>query len=186
VPGPLVVAVAQPPAPVAEGQATYIAVLAVDRAGASVAYRKMWLGDEEAARFSPGPAPARITVDGHRLWVAVASFAGPTGGGYHETAGRSGIWAPDGALITGTGSRSGEATSATFDQGNMEGLEPESRLPIRGPGLAGEARAGGWGLGPRGQHGQPRTSGRRWSRLGIEVRTWAVNDVSTSATATPG
>jgi predicted amidohydrolase len=153
---------------VAEGQATHIAVLAFDGATVTVAYRKMWLGEEEAVRFTPGPAPAKITVDGwrlglavckdtgvarhaaataalgidaylagtvkhageaelqherarriaagHRVWVAVASFAGPTGGGYHETAGRSGIWAPDGALITGTGSRSGEATSAAFDQ----------------------------------------------------------------------
>jgi predicted amidohydrolase len=166
-------------APVAEGRASYIAVLAVDRAGASVAYRKMWLGDEEAVRFTPGPEPARIVVDGwrlglavckdtgvpghaadtaalgidaylagtvkhadeaelqherarriaveHRVWVAVASFAGATGGGYDETAGRSGIWAPDGGLISGTGSGCGEATSVTFDKFNMEGLVPESR-----------------------------------------------------------
>ena len=33
---------------------------------------------------------------GHHLWVALASFAGPTGGGYDQTAGQSGIWAPDG------------------------------------------------------------------------------------------
>ena len=155
-------------APVAEGQAAYIAVLAFSQGGAAVAYRKMWLGDEEAVRFTPGPGPARITVDGwrlglavckdtgvpahaadtaalgvdaylagtvkrpgeaelqheraariaagHGLWVAVASFAGPTGGGYGETAGRSGIWAPGGTLITGTGSPPGEATSSTFDQ----------------------------------------------------------------------
>jgi predicted amidohydrolase len=166
-------------APVAEGRASYIAVLAVDRAGASVAYRKMWLGDEEAVRFTPGPEPARIVVDGwrlglavckdtgvpghaadtaalgidaylagtvkhadeaelqheracriaveHRVWVAVASFAGATGGGYDQTAGRSGIWAPDGGLISGTGSGCGEATSVTFDKFNMEGLVPESR-----------------------------------------------------------
>jgi predicted amidohydrolase len=159
-------------APVAEGEATYIAVLAFggdgdgDPGRVTVAYRKMWLGDEEAVRFTPGPAPAMITVDGwrlglavckdtgvaqhaadtaalgvdaylagtvkfpdeaalqherarriateHRLWVAVASFAGPTGGGYGQTAGRSGIWAPDGTLISGTGSQAGEATSAAF------------------------------------------------------------------------
>ena len=155
-------------APVAEGPDTYIAVLAVDGTGATVAYRKMWLGDEEAVRFTPGPEPARITVDGwrlglavckdtgvprhaadtaalgidaylagtvkhadeaeeqhararriaagHGLWVAVASMAGPTGGGYHQTAGRSGIWAPDGTQTAGTGSQPGEATSTTFDQ----------------------------------------------------------------------
>ncbi len=63
-------------APVAEGQATYIAVLALDGAGVTVAYRKMWLGDEEAARFSPGPEPAKITVDGWRLGLAVCKDTG--------------------------------------------------------------------------------------------------------------
>jgi predicted amidohydrolase len=154
-------------APVAEGQAVHIAVLAFDGGGVTVAYRKMWLGDEEADRFTPGPEPGQITVDGwrlglavckdtgvpehaaataalgvdaylagtvkhageaglqherarriatgHRLWVAVASFAGPTGGGYQQTAGHSGIWGPDGTLRAGTGSRPGDATSAAFD-----------------------------------------------------------------------
>jgi predicted amidohydrolase len=168
-------------APVAEPgrDAVFIAVLAFDQAGASVAYRKMWLGDEEAVRFTPGPGSARIIVDGwrlglavckdtgvpehaadtaalgidaylagtvkhadeaalqherarriaieHRVWVAVASFAGATGGGYDETAGRSGIWGPDGGLINGTGSGCGEATSVTFGKSDMEGLVPESR-----------------------------------------------------------
>jgi predicted amidohydrolase len=36
----------------------------------------------------------------HGVWVAFASFAGPTGDGYTDTAGRSTIWAPDGAVIT--------------------------------------------------------------------------------------
>ena len=146
---------------------TYIAVLAFDGTQVTVAYRKMWLGDEEAVRFRPGREPGRITVDGwrlglavckdtgvaqhaadtaalgvdaylagtvkhageaelqheraraiaagHRLWVAVASFAGPTGGGYDQTAGRSGIWAPDGTLVTGTGPRPGDVMSAAFE-----------------------------------------------------------------------
>jgi predicted amidohydrolase len=144
----------------------FIAVLAVDGQGATVAYRKMWLGEEEAGRFTPGPGPAKITVDGwrlglavckdtgvarhaadtaalgvdaylagtvkgageaelqhdrarriatgHRLWVAVASFAGPTGGGYAETAGRSGIWAPDGTLVAETGPQAPAVGVATF------------------------------------------------------------------------
>ena len=33
------------------------------------------------------------------VWVAVASFAGPTGGGFAETAGRSGIWSPTGEVV---------------------------------------------------------------------------------------
>lgn len=142
----------------------FIAVLAVTGHGVSVAYRKMWLGEEEAGRFTPGPGPRRITVGGWRLglavckdtgvaqhaagtaalgidaylagtvkhdheaelqherargiarqygtWVAVASFAGPAGGGYDQTAGRSGIWAPGGTLVSGTGSAPGEVSRA--------------------------------------------------------------------------
>jgi predicted amidohydrolase len=149
------------------GNAVYIAVLAFDGPAApAVAYRKMYLGDEEATRFTPGSEPREITVDGwrlglavckdtgvpahaaataalgvdaylagtvkgrdeaalqheraraiatrHRLWVAVASFAGPTGGGYDQTAGRSGIWSPDGILAAGTGPRPGDVASAAF------------------------------------------------------------------------
>jgi predicted amidohydrolase len=189
-------------APVADpgGQAVYIAVLAFDGGPVTVAYRKMWLGDEEAARFTPGPEPTRITVDGwrlglavckdtgvpqhvadtaalgidaylagtvkgadeaelqherarriatgHRLWVAVASFAGPTGGGYGQTAGRSGIWSPDGTLISGTGRNAGEATSATFGKLDMEGHVTRSRVQ---PGTLsrGPRGAGGPGSGSR-------------------------------------
>jgi predicted amidohydrolase len=160
------VALAGAPVPGTGGE-VFIAVLAIDPRGATVAYRKMWLGEEEAERFTPGPKPAKIEVDGwrlglavckdtgvarhaadtaalpvdaylagtvkgideaelqherarriaaeHRLWVAVASFAGPTGGGYDETAGRSGIWAPDGTLITETGPQPGVVSAATFE-----------------------------------------------------------------------
>jgi predicted amidohydrolase len=142
----------------------FIGVLAIDAGGVSVAYRKMWLGEEEARRFTPGPAPAKLTVDGwrlglavcretgvaqhaadtaalgidaylagtvmapdeaekqnergrristgHHLWVALASFAGPTGGGYDQTAGQSGIWAPDGTQVSAAGPRPGAVISA--------------------------------------------------------------------------
>jgi predicted amidohydrolase len=43
------------------------------------------------------PARARRVIADHGVWVAVASFAGPTGGGFAETAGRSAIWRPDGS-----------------------------------------------------------------------------------------
>jgi predicted amidohydrolase len=133
----------------------HIAMLAIDGAGARVAYRKMWLGGDEPRRFAPGHAPAVLEVDGwrlglaicrdtgiaqhaadtaalgmdayiagvlehavdatipgqrarriaadHHVWVAVASFAGSTGGGYTRAAGGSGIWAPDGALLAEAG-----------------------------------------------------------------------------------
>jgi predicted amidohydrolase len=144
----------------------HIAVLAVDGTGATVAYRKMWLGDAEAVRFTPGGQPAVLDVDGWRLglavckdtgivrhaadtaalgidaylagtvkfaaesalqderarriavdhgvWVAVASFAGPTGGGYTDTAGRSSIVAPGGELVARAGTTPGETIRATI------------------------------------------------------------------------
>jgi predicted amidohydrolase len=160
----------------------FIAVLAIDGRGAAVAYRKMWLGEEEAERFTPGPAPARLVVDGwrlglavckdtgvaqhaadtaalgidaylagtvkhadeaelqherarriaeqHHLWVAVASFAGPTGGGYPQTAGRSGIWGPDGTLVSQTGPQPGEVTRARLPAGeHAASTSPARRAP---------------------------------------------------------
>lgn len=49
----------------------------------------------------------RIAAE-HGVWVAFASFAGPTGGGYPRTAGRSGIWSPDGRVVARAGRRAGE------------------------------------------------------------------------------
>jgi predicted amidohydrolase len=46
---------------------------------------------------------ARRVAREHGVWAAVASFAGPTGGGYARTAGRSGVWAPGGHLVTRAG-----------------------------------------------------------------------------------
>jgi predicted amidohydrolase len=144
----------------------YIAMLAVDGSGVSVAYRKMWLGSAEAERFTPGDRPVVREVDGwrlglaickdintprhaadtaaedidvyvagtvkhskeaarqaeraraiaveHRVWVAVASFAGSTGEGYDDTAGHSGIWAPDQAVVIEAGPGIGAVARATL------------------------------------------------------------------------
>jgi predicted amidohydrolase len=143
-----------------------IAMLAVDGAGATVAYSKIWLHGSEAERFSPGTKPALVEVGGwrlglaicrdsgvprhaadtaalgidayvagvtqhadlasvederarrtaiaHRVWVAVASFAGPTGGGFARTAGRSAIWTPDGVAVSQAGPEPGEIARATL------------------------------------------------------------------------
>ena len=154
-------------APVAgEAGRPHIAVLAVDGSGASVAYRKTWLGGAEPDRFAPGDGPAVLEIDGWRLglaickdtgvpqhasdaatlgidayvagtcesaedatrqderarriatdhdvWVAFASFAGPTGGGYTDTAGRSGIWSADGAVVVQSGNGVGEVVRTTL------------------------------------------------------------------------
>jgi carbon-nitrogen hydrolase len=208
-------------APVAEpagGRPTYIAVLAFDQGGASVAYRKMWLGEEEAVRFTPGPEPARIIVDGWRLGLAVCKDTGvpehatdtarwastPTWPGRSSTPMRPGssTSGPAGSrLSTGSGWRwpasPGPPAAATTRPPGGPGSGPPTVPSSPGPGqVAGKprpqpsinqiwkvcCRSPPYRWGP----GQPRTSGRRCSRLGIEVRTWAVNDVSTSATATPG
>jgi predicted amidohydrolase len=144
----------------------HIAMLAVDGAGASVAYRKMWLGGAEPERFAPGGEPVVLEVEGwrlglaickdtgvpqhasdtaalgidayvagvletmddaavleerarrvsadHHVWVAVASFAGSTGGGFSRAAGGSGIWTPDGVPVARAGSEIGAIARTTL------------------------------------------------------------------------
>jgi len=47
-------------------------------------------------------------------YVAFASFAGPTGGGYERTAGVSSIWGPDGTPLARAGSEPGGLARATL------------------------------------------------------------------------
>ncbi len=58
------------PVPGEEGR-PHIAMLAIDGAGAAVAYRKMWLGRAEAQRFSAGAKPAVLAADDWRLGLAI-------------------------------------------------------------------------------------------------------------------
>jgi predicted amidohydrolase len=149
-----------------EAGGSHIAMLAIDGAGATVAYRKIWLGTAEAARFTPGSEPAVLEVDGwrlglaickdtgvpkhasdtaalgidayvagvvkaadevtlqdgrsrriaadHRVWVAVASFAGSTGGGFTEAAGHSSVRNADGVVIAQAGPEPDAIASATL------------------------------------------------------------------------
>jgi predicted amidohydrolase len=55
----------------------------------------------------------RITGD-HNVWVAFASFAGPTGSGFPQTAGRSGIWTPEGRVAARASHLPGEIARATM------------------------------------------------------------------------
>ena len=57
---------------------------------------------------------ARRVATEHDVWALVASFAGPTGGGYERTAGHSGIWAPGGTLAAQAGPEPGAIVSATL------------------------------------------------------------------------
>ena len=143
----------------------HIAMLAVDGAGARVAYRKVYVHESEE-RFSPGDGPVVLDVDGWRLglaicrdtrfaehdaaaaalgmdvyvaavldhardahvpaeraqrvtadrgvWVATASFAGSTGGGFDQAAGGSAVWAPDGGMLAQAGPEPGQTARATL------------------------------------------------------------------------
>lgn len=73
---------------------------------------------EDAARQDE--RARRVTAE-HRVWVAVASFAGSTGGGFGHAAGGSGIWSPDGVLVARAGPETGAIVRAT--------LYPSRQLP---------------------------------------------------------
>jgi predicted amidohydrolase len=56
----------------------------------------------------------RCIATTHRVWVAFASFAGPTGGGYARTAGCSAVWAPGGDILAQAGPEPGAIARATL------------------------------------------------------------------------
>ena len=153
-------------APVEEAGRAHVAVLVVDDEGVRTAYRKTALGAEEQLRFSPGPGPVAVEVDGwrvglgickdtgdaahvagtaalgldlyaagvvHHAWeldeqrararriaaatgapVALASCAGPTGGGFGTTAGSSSISDRHGAVLVEAGTDPGEVVVAVL------------------------------------------------------------------------
>ncbi len=57
---------------------------------------------------------ARRVIADHHVWVALASFAGSTGGGYADAAGRSSIWTPDGEVTARAGTGTGAVVQATL------------------------------------------------------------------------
>jgi predicted amidohydrolase len=63
-------------APVTNGAGRSIGVLAVAGEGATVAYRKMWLGGAEPEQLVPGREPAVLEVDGWRLGLAICKDTG--------------------------------------------------------------------------------------------------------------
>jgi predicted amidohydrolase len=69
---------------------------------------------EHAADAAVPEERARRVARDHGVWVAIASFAGSTGQGYTETAGGSGIWAPDGWRVVRAGTAPGEVKRATL------------------------------------------------------------------------
>ncbi|QVT81982.1 (R)-stereoselective amidase [Nocardioides aquaticus] len=63
-------------APVREGGLEHLAVLLVDGTGTRVAYRKTFLGEDEAERFSPGDGARVVAVDGWAVGLAICKDTG--------------------------------------------------------------------------------------------------------------
>lgn len=60
-----------------------------------------------------GERARRVAAD-HGVWVATAAFAGPTGGGFDRTSGRSGIWSADGQLLAEASAAPDDVARAVF------------------------------------------------------------------------
>jgi predicted amidohydrolase len=58
---------------------------------------------------------ARRTATTYGVWVATASFAGSTGGGYDHAAGRSRIWDPAGWVVAEAGPQTGAYACAVLN-----------------------------------------------------------------------
>ena len=57
---------------------------------------------------------ARRVAGDHGVWVALASFAGASGGGFDRAAGRSGVWAAHGEAVARAGPEAGAVARATL------------------------------------------------------------------------
>jgi predicted amidohydrolase len=78
--------------------------------------------DAYAAADAIALVAAPVADDEAREYIAMlrvdatgASFAGPTGGGFGRTAGRSGIWSPDGTVLARAGAAAREIARATIE-----------------------------------------------------------------------
>ncbi len=69
---------------------------------------------ESAAQTAIQEERARRIIADHQVWVAIASFAGSTGGSYAQAAGRSGIWRSDGVVVARAGPQTGAIARATL------------------------------------------------------------------------
>lgn len=60
------------------------------------------------------PDRARRVAAARGVWVAAASFAGSTGGGFDHAAGGSAVWSPDGTVLAQSGPEPGAIARATL------------------------------------------------------------------------
>ncbi|MHB8296296.1 MAG: carbon-nitrogen hydrolase family protein [Acidimicrobiales bacterium] len=82
------------------------AALDVDAYVAGLVHRPEELAEQEAR--------AVVIARTCGAWVVFASFAGPTGDGFDETAGSSAIWAPDGTAVARAGPEVGRIACSTI------------------------------------------------------------------------
>jgi predicted amidohydrolase len=61
----------------------------------------------------PAERAQRVIAD-HKVWVATASYAGSTGGGFDQAAGGSAVWSPDGTVLAQAGPTPGDLARATL------------------------------------------------------------------------
>jgi predicted amidohydrolase len=61
-----------------------------------------------------GERARRVAAD-HGIWAATAAFAGPTGGGFDRTSGRSAIWSAAGIPLAEAGTEPGDFACHTFE-----------------------------------------------------------------------
>lgn len=83
-----------------------MAALGVDAYLAGLVHRPEELAEQEAR--------AVVIARACRAWVVFASFAGPTGDVFSETAGSSAVWSPDGLAVARAGPAPGEVVQATL------------------------------------------------------------------------
>lgn len=92
---------------------TGIAQHAADTAELGIDAYVAGVADEPAADVVLAERARRISTT-YGAWVAISSFAGPTSSVYAATAGRSGIWAPNGSVAARAGRAPGEIARATL------------------------------------------------------------------------
>jgi predicted amidohydrolase len=69
------------------------------------------LGEDETWKIEDR---SQTIANDYKVWVAMASFAGATGGGYSATAGCSGIWSPAGIAVARVGPEVGALACAVL------------------------------------------------------------------------
>jgi predicted amidohydrolase len=92
---------------------TRIAQHAADTAALGMAVYVAGMVESVQDAAAPEERARRVAGD-HGVDVAIASFAGPTGGGFDETAGGSGIWSSSGDRLAHAGTEIGALARATL------------------------------------------------------------------------